>query len=77
MILVNESFLLDLVHEAFNYGWRSSIYRKSMNECYKEYLPNLTYDFDALHLNKKQKVKLKEAIKRKLDFMEADEKLMK
>lgn len=71
MILVNESFLLDLVYEAFSRGRLSNLDRESMNECFKEYLPTLTYDFDALHLNKKQKIKLENAIKRKLEFMKA------
>lgn len=77
MILVNEIFLLDLIYEVFSNGRISSFERKSTDECFKEYLPNLTYEFDALHLNKKQKVKLKNAIKRHLDFMKDMEKLDK
>lgn len=77
MILVKENYLLDLVHDAFADGWRTSFYRKGMDECFKEYLPKLTYDFDALHLNKKQKVKIKNAIEKHLEFMEAMEKLKK
>lgn len=77
MILVNEILLLDLVYEAFWYGKLSNFDRKSTEECFKEYLPHLTYEFDALHLNKKQKVKLKNAIKRHLDFMKAMDKLSK
>ena len=77
MLLVNEIFLLDLVYEAFSYGRLSNLDRKSMDECFKEYLPNLTYEFDALHLTRKQKVKLQDGINRKLNFMKAMEKLKK
>lgn len=77
MILVNEIYLLDLVYEVFSNGRISSFERKSTDECFKEYLPNLTYEFDVLHLNKKQKVKLKNAIKRHLDFMKDMENLNK
>lgn len=78
MLLVNEIFLLDLVYEAFCYGRRSSLDRKSTDDCFKDYiLSNLTYEFDALHLTRKQKAKLQEGINKKLDFMKAMENLNK
>lgn len=77
MILVNENYLVDLVHEAVRWGKISNFSRESVDECFKGYLGNLTYEFDALHLNKKQKVKIKNAIEKHLEFMEAMDKLRK
>ena len=77
MILVNESYLLDLVHAAFLWGDFTHFERKPVNERFKEYLPTLTGDFDELHLNKKQKEKLKKAIEKYLEFMKAMDNLSK
>ena len=77
MILVNESYLLDLVHDAFHWGNFTHFERKPENERFKEYLPNLTGDFNELHLNKKQRIKLENAIQKYLEYMEAMDKLSK
>ena len=77
MILVNENYLLDLVRNAFHWGRFTHFESKSEDECFKEYLPNLTGDFNDLHLNKKQRIKLENAIQRYLEFMEAMDKLKK